>query len=66
MSTESCATAVDLMQLDQDARQVCKERKLTRFQDCTQVSTVRRMTTLCLKVPSCPSIFPSLFCGDIS
>lgn len=24
------------------------------------------MTTLCLKVSSCPSIFPSLFCGDIS
>lgn len=31
VSTESCATAVDLMQLDQDARQVCKERKLIGF-----------------------------------
>ena len=31
VSTERRATAVDLMQLDQDARQVCKERKLTGF-----------------------------------
>lgn len=31
VSTESCATAVGLMQLDQDARQVCRERKLTGF-----------------------------------
>lgn len=31
VSTESSATAVDSMQLDQDARQVCKERELTGF-----------------------------------
>lgn len=31
MSTESCVTAVDLMQQDRDARQVCKERNLTAF-----------------------------------
>lgn len=31
VTTESCATAVGLMQLDQDARQVCEETNLTGF-----------------------------------
>lgn len=31
VSTKSCATAVDLMRRDRDARQVCKERNLTGF-----------------------------------
>lgn len=58
---ESCATAVDLMQLDQDAKQVCKGRRLTGFLGLYSGYHSYKNDYLCRKVPSCPSTFPFLW-----
>lgn len=58
VSTENSATAVDLMQADQDVRQVCRKKRAGLW-DCMQVPTDARMTTLFLNVTSSSATFPT-------